>query len=80
MIFVAVNLDPFDSHEATLRFPLREMGVPPGETFEVEELMTGARHLWRGEDHRVRLDPEVNPAAIFRATVWTSVDYRTPCF
>ncbi|MBY0432302.1 MAG: alpha-1,4-glucan--maltose-1-phosphate maltosyltransferase, partial [Rhodospirillales bacterium] len=27
MIFVAVNLDPFDTHDAVLTFPLREMGV-----------------------------------------------------
>ncbi|WP_255448461.1 maltotransferase domain-containing protein [Telmatospirillum sp. J64-1] len=80
MIFVAVNLDPFDPHEAVLHFPLEEMGVPPGETFEVEELLTGRRHLWRGERHRIRLDPEENPAVLFRITVWNSVDYRTPCF
>lgn len=80
MIFVAVNLDPFDAHDAVLHFPLRDMGVPDGETFEVEELLTGAHHLWRGEAHRIRLDPQVNPAAIYRVTVWTSVGYRTPCF
>ena len=79
-VFVAVCLDPFDAHEAVLHFPLAEMGVPEGETFEVEELFSGRRHLWRGAAQRVRLDPHVNPAAIFRVTVWTSVDYRTPCF
>ncbi|HLO75979.1 MAG TPA: maltotransferase domain-containing protein, partial [Magnetospirillum sp.] len=80
MVFVAVCLDPFDTHEARLTFPLAEMGVPEGETFEVEELLSGRRHLWRGAGQRVRLDPQVNPAMIFRVTVWTSVDYRTPCF
>ncbi|MBF0334312.1 MAG: alpha-1,4-glucan--maltose-1-phosphate maltosyltransferase, partial [Alphaproteobacteria bacterium] len=80
MVFIAVNLDPFDTHEAVLRFPLDLMGVPAGDTFEVEELLTGARHLWRGEAHRVRLDPRVNPSAIYRVTVWSPVDYRSPCF
>ncbi|MGE5547770.1 MAG: maltotransferase domain-containing protein [Solirubrobacterales bacterium] len=80
MIFVAVTLDPFDVREAVLTFPLEAMGVPPGETFEVDELLSGERHLWRGPRHRIRLDPHVNPAAIFRVTVWSSVDYRTPCF
>ena len=78
-IFVAVTLDPFDVRDAVLHFPLEAMGVPPGESFEVEELLTGSRHLWRGADHRIRLDPNENPALIFRVTVWTSVDYRTPC-
>jgi len=80
MIFVAVTLDPFDVHESVLCFPLDAMGVPPGETYEVEELLTGQRHLWRGARQKVRLDPAINPAAIFRITVWNSVDYRTPCF
>ncbi len=80
MIFVAVNLDPFDVHEAVLHFPLEQMGLPVGETFEVEELLTGARHLWRGVEHRVRLDPATSPAVIHRVTVWASVDYRSPCF
>ncbi|MBX9634493.1 MAG: alpha-1,4-glucan--maltose-1-phosphate maltosyltransferase [Magnetospirillum sp.] len=80
MIFVAVTLDPLDAHEAVLSFPLEAMGVPPGETFEVEELLGGGRHLWRGACQKVRLDPAINPAAIYRVTVWNSVDYRTPCF
>lgn len=80
IVFVAVNLDPFDTHETVLHFPLEQMGLPAGETFEVEELLTGARHLWRGAAHKVRLNPAVNPATIYRLTIWTSVDYRTPCF
>lgn len=80
MIFVAVSLDPFDRRETVLHFPLEAMGVPTGETFEVEELLTGERHLWRGSKHRIGLDPHTNPAAIYRVLVWNSVDYRTPCF
>jgi starch synthase (maltosyl-transferring) len=80
MVLVAVTLDPFDVHEVTLTFPVEAMGVPPGETFEAEDLLSGQRHLWRGPDHRVRLDPAINPAMIWRVTVWEPVDYRTPCF
>jgi len=79
MIFISVNLDPFEAHEAELEFPLELMGVPEGETYEVEELLTGRRHLWRGRFHKVSLTPDQNPAAIWRVTVWTSVDYRSPC-
>jgi len=80
MILVAVTLDPFDPREAVLHLPLDALGVPEGETFEVEDLLTGNHHLWRGARHRVRLDPRVNPAMILRVTVWRFVDYRTPCF
>lgn len=80
MIFVAVNLDPFDSHEATLTFPLAEMGVETAENFTVEELLSGRRHIWSGANQMVRLDPNDNPVAIFRVTPWRQVDYRSPCY
>ena len=38
-IFVAVNLDPFDAHSATIKGPLHEMGIAEDETYEVEELL-----------------------------------------
>jgi hypothetical protein len=45
----------------------------------VEELLSGARHLWRGPVQRVQLEPDA-PAAIFRVHRWTKVDYESPCF
>ena len=80
MIFVVVNLDPFDPHVAELEFPLEAMGLKAGETFQVEELLTGKRHLWRNAFQGVRLDPEVNPCEIYRIGTWEKVDYRSPCF
>jgi starch synthase (maltosyl-transferring) len=80
MVFIAVNLDPFDEHEAGLEFPIAEMGLETTDTFEVVELLTGARHLWRGSRQRVVLDPEVNPCAIYRVGGWEQVDYLSPCF
>ena len=80
MVFVAVNLDPFETHEARLEFPLEEMGLEETDTYSAEELLHGGRHLWRGARHFVRLDPEENPAAIFRVTPWQGVDFRSPCY
>ncbi len=61
MVFIAVNLDPFDEHEAILEFPIAEMGLKEGDTFEVEELLTGARHLWRGPRAEGRSRPAGEP-------------------
>jgi starch synthase (maltosyl-transferring) len=80
MVFVAVNLDPFEPHAADVEFPLSDMGIPEPETYEVEELLSGAKHLWRGGRQHVRLDPAENPAAILRIVPWQHVDYREPCF
>jgi starch synthase (maltosyl-transferring) len=79
VICVAVNLDPFEPHEAMLAFPLGEIGLGEADPFEAEELLGGTRHLWTGSGHRLRLDPQRNPAAIYRIAGWKRVDYRTPC-
>ncbi|MBL8659553.1 MAG: alpha-1,4-glucan--maltose-1-phosphate maltosyltransferase [Rhodospirillales bacterium] len=79
MIFIVVNLDPFDVHEAELSFPVAEMGLADADTYQVVELLTGARHLWRGAKRVVRLDPAVNPCEIYRVGAWESVDYASPC-
>lgn len=80
IVFVVVNLDPFDPHVAELDFPLEEMGLKEGETFQVQELISGKRHLWRSSKQGVKLDPEVNPCEIYRIGTWEKVDYRSPCF
>ena len=80
MVFVVVNLDPFDSHVAELEFPLTQMGLKEGETFQVEELLTGRKHLWRSAKQGVKLEPETNPVEIYRIGAWEKVDYRSPCF
>jgi starch synthase (maltosyl-transferring) len=80
MVFVAVNLDPFDPHVAKIEFPLEQMGMKPGDTFQVEELLTGSKHLWRNATQGIRLDPKVNPVEIYRIGAWQQVDYRSPCY
>ncbi len=80
MVFCVVNLDPFDPHVAELEFPFEAMGLKPGDTFQVEELLTARRHLWRSAKQGVRLDPEVNPVEIYRIGTWQQVDYRSPCY
>ena len=80
MVFVVVNLDPFDPHVAELEFPLEAMGLKQGDTFQVEELLTGRKHLWRSAKQGVKLEPEINPVEIYRIGTWEKVDYRSPCF
>jgi starch synthase (maltosyl-transferring) len=79
-ILVAVNLDPFETHQAEVRLPLGEMGIGPGERFQVHELITDERHLWKGEVQGIRLDPREEPAAIYRLSRFPHKDYGTPCY
>jgi starch synthase (maltosyl-transferring) len=65
-VFVAVNLDPAATRVATLEFPLAAMGIGERETFTAIELFTGREQRWQGARQRLALDPDLNPAVIFR--------------
>jgi starch synthase (maltosyl-transferring) len=66
IILVAVNLDPFHAQSGWLHLPSEEFGIPPDESFEVHDLLTGARYAWQGSYHYVALDPYGQPAHILR--------------
>ena len=79
-VMVAVNLDPFEAHEGQVRLPLEEWGIGPEARYQADELIAGQRHLWKGETQAIRLDPQVEPAAIFRLSRFPHKDYGTPCY
>ena len=79
-ILVAVNLDPFEAHQARVRLPLESLGIDPEERFQVHELLTDQRQLWKGPEQLIRLDPEQEPAAIYRVDRFPYTDYGTPCY
>jgi starch synthase (maltosyl-transferring) len=49
-----------------VRVPLAELGIQPGESYQVHDLITNARFLWHGEANYFSLDPAVCPAHILR--------------
>jgi starch synthase (maltosyl-transferring) len=66
LVLVAVNLDPGAARDALLWMPTGEMGIADDRPYDVEELLGSTKHVWRGSPQRWRLDPQTNPAAIFR--------------
>jgi starch synthase (maltosyl-transferring) len=65
-LFVVVNLDPHRPRDTMLELPLAELGLRAEQPFEVEDLLTGARYLWRGAKSYVRLDPAERVGHLFR--------------
>ncbi len=65
-VIVVVNLDPYAAHEAEVELPLPALGLAAEDEFRMEEAFTGAVSEFRGARQRFRLDPETNPALIFR--------------
>ena len=65
-ILVAVNLDPHAVRYAWVDVPIAAMNIGPDESYEVEDLLTGARYTWRGARNFVRLNPWHEPAHVLR--------------
>lgn len=62
---VVVNLDPHHTHRAWLDLDLDALGIPADHTFQVHDLLSGARFSWRGSRNFVELVPAEMPAHIF---------------
>jgi len=71
LILVLVNLDPYRVQESVVHVPLHAFGLEPDETYQVHELITDRRFFWKGAQNYVRLDPENQPAHIFRLLRWS---------
>lgn len=66
IILVAVNLDPHHTQSGWVDFDLDRYGVNLVQTYQVHELLTGARYLWHGRKNYVELNPEFISTQIFR--------------
>lgn len=66
IIIAVVNLDPHGVHGGVVTLPLHDWGIANDQEFSVEEAFTGRVETWRGERQHLVLDPETNPAMLFR--------------
>ena len=66
IVIAVVNLDPHGVHGGEVTLPLHEWGIDPGQEFWLEEAFTGHVLSWRGERQHLVLDPQTNPALLFR--------------
>jgi starch synthase (maltosyl-transferring) len=64
-VFVAVNLDPLQTHTSLVDVPLAAMGLGPDRPYRMHELLTDVAYDWRGPRGYVELDPGNEPAQIF---------------
>ncbi|XXM81253.1 alpha-1,4-glucan--maltose-1-phosphate maltosyltransferase [Microbacterium sp. PMB16] len=64
-IIVVANVDPHSVRETTVHLDTTRWGVPLGDAFEVEDLLTGAVWTWN-EHNYVRLDAFAEPVHILK--------------
>ena len=69
IILVVVNLDPTQSQNSYVHIPPGDFGPMDVDFYQVHDLLTDDRYLWRGERNYVELHPH-QPAHIFRVRRW----------
>jgi starch synthase (maltosyl-transferring) len=77
IILVVVNLDPHHTQAGWVDLDLDELGLKPGESYQMHDLLGEARYLWNGSHNYVELNPHVIPAHVFlmRRRVHTERDF-----
>ncbi|WP_327089779.1 alpha-1,4-glucan--maltose-1-phosphate maltosyltransferase [Nonomuraea sp. NBC_01738] len=64
VVLAVLNLDPHNTHEATVDLDLPALGLDWNAEFVVDDELSGDSYRWR-QNNYVRLDPHINPAHIF---------------
>ena len=65
IILVVVNLDPFRKQNSFVHVPIEEFGQMESDEYQVHDLLSDARYIWRGGQNYVELDPKVQSAHVF---------------
>ncbi len=65
-ILFHVLIDPHAPAEFPFEVPLWEFGLPDEASIEVQDLVNKNHFTWHGKDHRLALDPQNRPYAIWR--------------
>jgi len=66
IVLVIVNVDPHHTQSGHVFVPLTELGLSGADSYQVQDLLTGAHYLWRGERNFIALDPKVTAAHVLR--------------
>jgi starch synthase (maltosyl-transferring) len=63
VVLAVVNLDPHNTHEATVELDMPAIGLDWNAEFVVDDELSGESYRWR-QNNYVRLDPHIQPAHI----------------
>ena len=65
-VLVVVNVDPHHAQTGWLDLDLAALGLTADIPYQMDDLLSGARFLWRGSRNYVALDPGGTAAHLFR--------------
>jgi starch synthase (maltosyl-transferring) len=68
-ILCVVKLDPYGKQFCHVQVPLWELGISPGQDFQVYDIITGNTYTWNQEWNYVQLESSDLPIHLFRIEV-----------
>jgi len=66
VILTVVNLDPHQPQSGWVDLDASALKFDPGQPYQVHDLLSDQRYIWRGRYNYVLLDPQRAPAHVFR--------------
>jgi starch synthase (maltosyl-transferring) len=66
VILTVVNLDPHQPQSGWVDVDVTALRFDPGQPYQVHDLLSDQRYIWRGRYNYVLLDPQRAPAHVFR--------------
>jgi starch synthase (maltosyl-transferring) len=66
VILTIVNLDPHQLQSGWVELDMSALKFEPDQPFQVHDLLSDQRYIWRGRYNYVLLDPQRAPAHVFR--------------
>jgi starch synthase (maltosyl-transferring) len=66
VILTVVNLDPHQPQSGWMDLETSALRLDPGQPYQVHDLLSDQRYIWRGRYNYVLLDPQRAPAHVFR--------------
>ncbi|HEY9068364.1 MAG TPA: alpha-1,4-glucan--maltose-1-phosphate maltosyltransferase [Burkholderiaceae bacterium] len=65
VVLCVVNLDPHHVQSGWITLDAGQLGVEPGQSFQMHDLLANQRYAWQGPRWFVQLDPARSPAHVF---------------
>jgi starch synthase (maltosyl-transferring) len=65
LVVMVVNLDPHHVQSGWVELDLASLGIDAHTTYQMHDLLSGARFLWSGPRNFVQIDPQRAPAHLF---------------
>jgi starch synthase (maltosyl-transferring) len=65
-LLILANLDAYNTQAGTVKVPMNAIFKGQDESYQVHDLVTGAKYVWKGSENFFSIDPNILPFHIFR--------------